>query len=96
MQHVNRFITALIKPSLLPQKQTARVLFLSLATLFVSSCSQQAPSKLEQVLNRGEITVVTRNSPTTYYERADGFAGIEFELVELGLNLNSLKGLLKN
>jgi len=29
-----------------------------------------------------ELVVVTRNAPTTYYEARDGFAGVEYDLVE--------------
>jgi len=36
---------------------------------------------LTRVQQRGELLVVTRNSPTTYYEAADGIAGYEYELV---------------
>ncbi len=32
-------------------------------------------------MSKGKITVVTRNSPTTYYESHDGPAGIEYELI---------------
>ena len=38
---------------------------------------------LEQIKNRGELVVLTRNSPTTYYEDKDGFKGLEYELVSL-------------
>ncbi len=47
---------------------------------------------LEQIKSDGQLVVITRNSPTTYYEDADGPAGIEYELAkmfadELGVNL---------
>lgn len=43
---------------------------------------QCAPSRsaLEQVLARGELHIVTRTSPATYYQGSDGEAGFEYEL----------------
>ncbi|MDH5389235.1 MAG: membrane-bound lytic murein transglycosylase MltF [Gammaproteobacteria bacterium] len=38
---------------------------------------------LEQIIESGELRVVTRNSPTTYYEGADGPAGLEYDLVKM-------------
>lgn len=40
------------------------------------------PSKLETVKMRGYITVVTRNSPTTYFEDRGGKTGYEYELAQ--------------
>ena len=50
------------------------------------------PSIIEQIKSDGRLIVLTRNSPTTYYEEADGPAGLEYELVkmfadELGVEL---------
>lgn len=56
---------------------------LGLLLIIIQSCTKPAPSKLEQIMQKGELTIVTRNSPTTYYEIADGFAGVEYELVTL-------------
>ncbi len=49
-------------------------------------------SLVEKIISDGRLVVVTRNSPTTYYEDADGPAGLEYELVkmfadELGVEL---------
>lgn len=38
---------------------------------------------LERIKASGELVVLTRNSPTTYYEDAEGLAGLEYELVQL-------------
>jgi len=38
------------------------------------------PNILNQVQNSGELIVVTRNSPTTYYEGPEGPTGFEYEL----------------
>ena len=40
----------------------------------------QPPSVLTQIQQQGELVVVTRNSPTTYYEASNGPAGFEYEL----------------
>ena len=38
---------------------------------------------LEQVIDTGELKVITRNSPTTYYEGSDGPAGLEYDLAKM-------------
>ncbi len=38
---------------------------------------------LEQIKKNGHLVVVTRNSPTTYYEDADGPAGLEYEMAKM-------------
>ena len=40
------------------------------------------PSSVKHIKNRGELIVITRNAPTTYYEFRDSYAGLEHELVE--------------
>lgn len=62
-----------------------------IATLFLGTCSQP-PSVLEQILSAGELRVVTRNLPSTYYLGAAGPQGPEFDLAsrfaaELGVSL---------
>lgn len=47
--------------------------------LLLGTCSQP-PSLLEQVQARGELRVLTRNSPTTYYLGPDGPTGLEYDL----------------
>src|SRR5688500_13834596 len=59
--------------------------------LLLGSCSQP-PSVLEQILKSGELRVVTRNLPSTYYLGAAGPQGPEFDLAsrfaaELGVRL---------
>jgi len=53
-----------------------------LTLFFVASCNEQKLSQIEEIKKRGSLRVITRNSPTTYYERADGLAGLEYELAE--------------
>ncbi|MDF1582217.1 MAG: membrane-bound lytic murein transglycosylase MltF [Methyloprofundus sp.] len=43
----------------------------------------QYTSQLERVKKTGLLTVLTRYDPTTYYESADGFSGLEYDLVQL-------------
>jgi len=50
---------------------------------------------LEQIKSNGHLIVVTRNSPTTYYEDIDGPAGLEYEMAkmfadEIGVELTLL------
>jgi len=40
------------------------------------------PNILGQVINSGELIVISRNSPTTYYEGTDGPTGFEYELAK--------------
>src|SRR5688572_18886347 len=59
--------------------------------LLLGTCSQP-PSVLEQILKSGELRVVTRNLPSTYYLGAAGPQGPEFDLAnrfaaELGVKL---------
>lgn len=59
-----------------------KYLLLSLALMILTSCSDQQLTHLQKIQQQGFITIVTRNSPTTYYERADGIAGLEYDLAE--------------
>ncbi len=58
--------------------------------LLVYYFNQQTPL-LERINKRGELIALTRNAPTTYYETKDGFAGIEYELLELFANSLGVK-----
>ena len=40
------------------------------------------PNTLSQVLDSGELVIVTRNSSTTYYEGPNGDTGFEYELAK--------------
>lgn len=62
-----------------------------LAILLLGTCSQP-PSVLEQIMDAGELRVVTRNLPSAYYLGASGPQGPEYELAqqmaaELGVRL---------
>ncbi len=56
-------------------------LVLALATLpGLTGCTPSNDNQLESVRHAGELVVLTRNSPTTYYEGPDGYTGIEYDL----------------
>jgi len=58
-------------------------LYLSLfLSLLLSGCSIPEPL-LEQIKQKGELMVLTRNSATTYYEDRNGLAGFEYDLVQM-------------
>ncbi len=40
-------------------------------------------STLEEIISNGELVVLTRNSPTTFYEGPSGPAGLEYDLASL-------------
>ncbi|MEN7343045.1 MAG: membrane-bound lytic murein transglycosylase MltF [Pseudomonadota bacterium] len=68
-----------------------RLLLASIALVALSS-PHYAPSVLDQVLELGELRVVTRNAPSAYYLGSDGPTGPEYDLVrgfskELGVKL---------
>ncbi len=55
-------------------------LYISLAAV-LGTCSPQPPI-LDQVLELGELRVVTRDSPTAYVDSPDGPSGPEYDLVK--------------
>ncbi len=58
-----------------------RVLLVLLLPLLLSSC-WFSQSKLRAVKSAGELVVLTRVSPTTYYESPEGLAGFEYDLAK--------------
>jgi membrane-bound lytic murein transglycosylase F len=48
----------------------------------LTGCAPGDTSKLGRVKARGELVVATRNSATTYYEAAEGFRGIEYDMAK--------------
>ena len=68
-----------------------RLWFIAIGAALIGTCSAP-PSTLEQVLELGELRVVTRESETAYFVGPDGPAGPEYDLVrgfaeELGVSL---------
>src|SRR5690606_27106590 len=49
-----------------------------LCSVLLAACEQ--PSRLEQLREEGTLRVVTRNTPTTYYQGRHGDTGLEYEL----------------
>ncbi len=68
-----------------------RLLSIVLMAALLATCSS-TPPLLDQVLDLGELRVVTRNSPSTYFIGPDGPSGPEYDLVsglanQLGVEL---------
>ncbi|MEX2122363.1 MAG: membrane-bound lytic murein transglycosylase MltF [Woeseia sp.] len=68
-----------------------RLFIYTLLAALLGTCSS-TPPLLDQVLELGQLRVVTRNSPTTYFVGSDGPTGPEFDLIkgftdELGVTL---------
>jgi membrane-bound lytic murein transglycosylase F len=59
--------------------RTARHLVAALC-LLATACNPSKETKLDAVKHAGELVVLTRNSPTTFYEGPDGPAGFEYDL----------------
>ena len=66
--------------------------FLAVLALFapIISCNDQSQvlqttplNQLEQIKHKGSLHVLTRFDPSTYYEGADGYTGLEYDLVTL-------------
>lgn len=70
----------------------------ALAAFMLTGCSSEPEDRLGLIQERGSLVVVTRNTPTTYYQDRHGPTGLEFELarrfaehigVELDMRINS-------
>ncbi len=61
------------------RRTSARILLVLCLPLFLSSC-WFAQNKLKAVKAAGELVVLTRTGPTTYYESPEGPAGFEYDL----------------
>ncbi len=57
------------------------VSLLLISLCLISSCSQPL-SQIEEIKQRGELRVLTRYSPTTYYQWGNNYSGIEYELAQ--------------
>ncbi len=58
-----------------------RLIIISILATVIGSCSEPQTS-LEQVIETGELLVVTRNSPTSYILDSKGPSGPEYDLVK--------------
>lgn len=63
-----------------------RTWWIILVGVFIISASiiayDQQANQLEQITEKGELRIITRNSATTYYEHLDGKAGFEYDLAK--------------
>ena len=57
-----------------------RLWFIAILAALIGTCSSP-PSTLDQVIELGELRVVTRESPTSYFVGPNGPAGPEYDLV---------------
>jgi len=58
-----------------------RIIILTLISFVLSACSKGPElSLLEQVQKKGELVVISRTGPTTYYKTPEGILGLEYEL----------------
>ncbi|MAZ70476.1 membrane-bound lytic murein transglycosylase MltF [Porticoccus sp.] len=63
------------------KKTTKRILYGLLLFLFALTLStSRAPTQLEEVINRGELRVITLMGSTTYFQNAKGEGGFEYWL----------------
>src|SRR5690606_12916081 len=63
------------------KKITKRLLFGGIVVFFMMLLSQSRElSRLEAIVANGEITLITRQGPITYYEDAKGKNGFEYLL----------------
>lgn len=56
------------------------LLVISLCMSLFSGCGENKSNLVEQIQADGELIVLTRNSPTTYFEGPHGQTGLEYEL----------------
>ncbi len=85
----NKFNTGVIL--ILKHTVVQKIVLLFMLLGLLLSCS--SPDRLDTVLQKKILTVVTRNAPTTWYEGREGDAGFEYELAKkfatyLGVELN--------
>jgi len=56
-----------------------RLMFIAIVAALVGTCSSP-PSMIDQIIELGELRVVTRDTPTAYFVGPDGPAGPEYDL----------------
>lgn len=61
-----------------PRNHLAAPALALLCSVFLVACEQ--PNRLEQLREDGTLRVLTRNTPTTYYQGRHGDTGLEYEL----------------
>ena len=58
------------------------LLYLGMAAIITLIILNSEKNSLDLIRERGELVVITRNGPTTYYEGLDGKTGFEYDLVK--------------
>lgn len=54
-----------------------------LISIFISLIAfSNGEDRLEEIREKGELVVLTRNAATTYYESREGFIGVEYDMVK--------------
>lgn len=56
------------------------LLFLWICVALSAGCGERGPRTLDEIRESGELVVLTRNAPTTYYEGRDTLEGVEYEM----------------
>jgi len=82
----SKFIRGRQKKSALKQSNFFRFLVYLFFTASFSGCAQETSrplTQLERIKQSGELRVVTRYGPSTYYESINGTVGLEHDLAEL-------------
>lgn len=65
-------------------KGVIKLLIACISSFLLSHCdSTVTQTKLEKIKQSGTLSVLTRIDPTTYYQGANGYAGLEFDLINL-------------
>lgn len=64
-------------------RRPARWGVIAVTCLVLNACTPLEDTKINAVRRAGELVVLTRNSPTTYYEGPDGPTGLEYDLARM-------------
>ena len=67
--------------SIATQIKGSTLLLIALLLTLIQGCSDDR-TRLQQVIDSGELTVITRNSATTYFEGPESPQGMEYDLVK--------------
>lgn len=57
-------------------------LYIGMAAIIALIILNADRDSLDKILQRGELVIITRNGPTTYYEGLDGKTGLEYDLAK--------------
>src|SRR5690606_31447867 len=76
-----RIMRVMFAHSAFSMRYTCRLLATGLF-LILMGCEATQPPALERVKGEGVLRVITRNSPSTYFQDRNGGSGFEYELLE--------------